>query len=102
MCTAPLGGRPRQRGISLYGAELPYNEGSSVTYSAEQIAAEVIRYNKVPTPKVWIEHYPPETTDGRAETFELVIFSSYEVMERAPYLGKTRLTVVSDLFIKLF
>ena len=74
-------------------SELPYNEGSSVTYSAEQIAAEVIRYNKVPTPKVWIEHYPPETTDGRAETFELVIFSSYEVMERAPYLGKTRLTV---------
>jgi hypothetical protein len=26
-------------------SELPYNEGSSVTYSAEQIAAEVIRYN---------------------------------------------------------
>ncbi len=74
-------------------SELPYNEGSSVTYSAEQIAAEVIRYNKVPTPKVWIEHYPPETTDGRVETLELVIFSSYEVMERAPYLGKTRLTV---------
>ncbi len=37
-------------------SELPYNEGSSVTYSAEQIAAEVIRYNKVPTPLVWIEH----------------------------------------------
>ena len=44
-------------------SELPYNEGSSVTYSAEQIAAEVIRYNKVPTPLVWIEHYPPETTN---------------------------------------
>ena len=31
-------------------SELPHNEGSSVTYSAEQIAAEVIRYNKVSTP----------------------------------------------------
>ena len=26
-------------------SKLLYNEGSSVTYSAEQIAAEVIRYN---------------------------------------------------------
>ena len=43
---------------------------------------------------VWIEHYPPETTNGRAEPFELVVFSSYELMERAPYLGKTRPTVV--------
>ena len=42
---------------------------------------------------MWIEHYPPETTNGRAESFELVIFSSYEVMEGAPCLGKTRLTV---------
>jgi len=42
---------------------------------------------------VWIEHYPPETTNGRAETFELVIFSSHEVKERAPYLGKTTLTI---------
>ena len=28
-----------------------------------------------------------------SETFDLVIFSSYEVKERAPYLGKPRLTV---------
>ena len=25
-----------------------------------------------------------------AETFELIVFSSYEVVERAPYLGETR------------
>jgi len=31
-------------------SELLYNEGSLVTYSAEQMAAEVVRYNKVPTP----------------------------------------------------
>jgi hypothetical protein len=73
-------------------SELPNNEGSSVTYSAEQIAAEVIRYHRLSAP-VWIEHYPTEATDGRAETFELVVFSSYEVKEKAPYLGETRLTI---------
>jgi len=73
-------------------SELPNNEGSSVTYSAHQIAAEVIRYHKLPIP-VWIEHYPREATDGASETFELVVFSSYEIRERAPYLGETRLTL---------
>ena len=34
-----------------------------------------------------------ETTDGASESFELVVFSSYEVKERAPYLGETRLTI---------
>ena len=36
---------------------------------------------------------PEEATNGWAETFELVIFSSYEVTERAQYLGETKLTV---------
>src|SRR5215218_7879029 len=71
-------------------SELPNNAGSSVTYSAHQIAAEVIRYNEFALPPVWIEHYPKESTGGGAETFELVVFSSYEVEERAPYLGETR------------
>ena len=35
----------------------------------------------LPVPLVWIEHYPPETTDGRAETFDLVVFGHYEVRE---------------------
>jgi hypothetical protein len=74
-------------------SELPNNEGSSVTYSANQIAAEVIRYQKLSSAPVWIEHYPKEATDGHSETFELVVFSSYEVKERAPYLGETRLTI---------
>jgi hypothetical protein len=38
---------------------------------------------------VWIEHWPEESTEGQ-ETFELVVFSSYKVEERAPYLGETR------------
>jgi hypothetical protein len=74
-------------------SELPSNEGSSVTYSAHQIAAEVIRYHKLASQPVWVEHYPKEATDGHSETFELVVFSSYEVKERAPYLGETRLTI---------
>jgi hypothetical protein len=71
-------------------SELPNNGGTSITYAAEQLAAEVIRSHKLPTPLVWVEHWPEESTDGGEETFELVVFSSYEVIERAPYLGETR------------
>ena len=74
-------------------SELPNNDGSSGTYSAHQIAAEVISYNEFALPPIWIEHYPPETTDGASETFEMVVFSSYEVTERAPYLGAAILTI---------
>jgi hypothetical protein len=70
-------------------SELPDNPGGSITNSAEVIAAGVIRSHELPTPLVWIEHWPNESTGG-AETFELVVFSSYEVEERAPYLGETR------------
>ena len=42
---------------------------------------------------VWIEHHPPIATDGDTETFDLVTFSGYEVRERGPYLGETRLTL---------
>ncbi len=71
-------------------SELPNNGGTSITYAAEQLAAEVIRSNTLPTPLVWIEHWPEESTGSGAETFELVVFSSYKVEERAPYLGETR------------
>jgi hypothetical protein len=53
------------------------------------IAAGVIQANELPTPLVWIEHWPEESTEGQ-ESFELVVFSGYEVVERAPYLGETR------------
>ncbi len=71
-------------------SELPNNPGGSVTNSAEVIAAAIIRNNELPTPLVWIEHWPKESTGGGAETFELVVFSSYEIEQRAPYLGETR------------
>jgi hypothetical protein len=70
-------------------SELPNNPGGSITDSAEVIAAGVIRANELPTPLVWIEHWPKESTGGQ-ETFDLVVFSSYKVEERAPYLGETR------------
>jgi hypothetical protein len=73
-------------------SEQPNNEGTSVTHSAHQLAAEVIRYHRLGLPPVWIEHYPKEAPDGNSESFELVVFSSYEVEERAPYLGETKLT----------
>ena len=70
-------------------SELPNNPGGSITNSTETIAAGVIRANELPTHLVWIEHWPEGTTEGY-ETFELVVFSSYKVEERAPYLGETR------------
>jgi hypothetical protein len=71
-------------------SELPNNPGGSITNSAETIAAEVIHANELSTSLVWIEHWPKESSDGGEETFELVVFSSYKVEERAPYLGETR------------
>ena len=71
-------------------SEVPNNPGGSITNSAEVIAAGVIQANELSTPLVWIEHRPEESTDAGEETFELVVFSSYEVEERAPYLGETR------------
>jgi hypothetical protein len=59
-----------------------------ITNSAGVVAAGVIHTNEESTPLVWIEQWPKESTGG-AETFELVVFSSYEVEERAPYLGET-------------
>jgi hypothetical protein len=35
-------------------------------------------------------NWPEESTNGGEGTFELVVFASYEVVERAPYLGETR------------
>ena len=80
MCDAPV----------VVCSELPNNPGGSITNSAGAIAAGVIRANELPTPLVWIEHWPEESTDGGGETFELVVFSGYEVEERAPYLGETK------------
>jgi hypothetical protein len=54
-------------------SELPTNEGSSISYAAEQLAAEVIRYHRLPAPVVWIETHPPLFTDGDTEIFDLAL-----------------------------
>jgi hypothetical protein len=99
------GGRPAHCRVRIYlpedmrdapvviCSEVFNNPGESITNSSEAIAAAVIRANELPTPLVWIEHWPKESTDGGEEVFELVVFSSYEVIERAPYLGETRVWI---------
>ena len=89
----PTRGRAGRAGGHLLGASLQRRFVSHLLCRAVSRGGDPLQQGAYP-PKVWIEHYPPETTDGRAESFELVIFSSYEVMEGAPCLGKTRLTVV--------
>ena len=96
------GGRPAHCRVRIYlpddvrdapavvCSEVPNNPGGSITNSAEVIAAGVIRADELPTPLVWIEHWHKESTVGGQETFDLVIFTSYEVEERAPFLGETR------------
>src|SRR3712207_7779485 len=53
-------------------SELSTNDSSSITYPAEQLAAEVIRYYRLPALVVWIGHHPPLSTDGSTPTFDLV------------------------------
>jgi hypothetical protein len=69
-------------------SEVPNNPGGSITNSAEVIAAGVIRANRLPTPLVWIEHWPEESTDGRVETFELVAFYGHEARRGRPISGR--------------
>ena len=69
-------------------SELPNNPGGSITNSSETIAAGVIRVNELPIPLVWVEHWHEKSTRREEETFELVVFSSYEVTEREPYVGE--------------
>ncbi len=61
----------------VIASELANNPGASITNAAEFLAAEIMRSHLLER-FVWIEHRPPESTDGRSETFELVVFAHYE------------------------
>ena len=39
-------------------SQLPDNDNTSVTNMAEYLVAEVIEEHALPTPLVWVEHYP--------------------------------------------
>jgi len=60
-------------------SQLPDNDNTSVTNMAEYLAAEVIEEHSLPTPPVWIEHYPEH--GGRIGEWSLVRFSSWEAEE---------------------
>ena len=60
-------------------SQLPDNTNTSVTNMAEYLAAEVIEEHGLPTPLVWIEHYPEH--EGKIGEWSLVRFSSWEVEE---------------------
>ena len=63
----------------IVATELPENENTSITNMAEYLAAEVIEGHCLPTPLVWIEHYPEH--EGEAGEWSLVRFSNWEVEE---------------------
>lgn len=55
-------------------SEMAENGGEGVTRAAEQIYESVTEAFRLINP-IWLEHHPPETTDGSTETVELVVFS---------------------------
>ena len=60
-------------------SQLPDNMNTSVTNMAEYLAAEVIEAHSLPTPLVWIEHYPEH--EGKPGEWSLVRFSSWQAEE---------------------
>ena len=79
--------------------ELANNPGMSVTNAVRRVAAEVIEAHLLPTPLVWIEHHPPQATGSHTETFEMVLFDSYEVREaRSSYLGDRAVEIGSPMW----
>jgi len=62
-------------------SELADNPGTSVTNAIEQLTAEVMDVHGLGRVPVFVEHYPPEATGGREETFDLVVFAHHEVRE---------------------
>ncbi|MDP9488529.1 MAG: hypothetical protein M3Q49_22550 [Actinomycetota bacterium] len=60
-------------------SQLPENSNTSVTNMAEYLAAEVIEACSLPTPLVWLEHYPEH--EGRVGEWSRVRFSSWEAEE---------------------
>ncbi|MDP9457824.1 MAG: hypothetical protein M3Q49_12685 [Actinomycetota bacterium] len=60
-------------------SQLPDNDNTSVTNMAEYLAAEVVEGHSLPTPLVWVEHYPEH--EGRIGEFSRVSFSSWKAEE---------------------
>ncbi len=44
-------------------------------------AAEIVRNHGLRDVPVFVEHHPPETTNGKTETFDLLVFAHEEVRQ---------------------
>ena len=55
------------------------SDTTSVTNMAKYLVAEVVEQQSLPTPLVWIEHYPEH--QGELGEYSLVRFSSWELTE---------------------
>ncbi len=80
------GGKCRIRIYREYGqvpmvicSQLPDNDNTSVTNMSEYVAAEVIEEHTLPTPLIWIEHYPEHR--GQLGEYSLVRFSHWQPEE---------------------
>lgn len=60
-------------------SQLPENGNTFVTNMTEYLAAEVVEEHSLPTPLVWVEHYPEH--EGAIGEWSLVEFSSWNVEE---------------------
>ena len=60
-------------------SQLPDNDNTSVTNLAEYLAAEVIEEHSLPTPMIWIEHYPEHEEDLRQ--YSLVAFFDWKLQK---------------------
>jgi hypothetical protein len=71
----------REEGLApvVICSQLPDNDNTSVTNIAEHLAAEVIEKQDLPTPLVWVEHYPEHK--GEMGEYSLVWFSSWELQK---------------------
>ncbi|MDP9437626.1 MAG: hypothetical protein M3P49_02615 [Actinomycetota bacterium] len=79
---------PERDAHVVVASEMPGNSGTSITNGAEVVAAEIAHAYRLPTPLVYIEHYPPSSTDESAETFDLVVFASWEQRQIARVPGE--------------
>jgi hypothetical protein len=60
-------------------SQLLDNTNTSITNMAEHLAAEIIREHALPTPLMWIEHYPEH--EGEIGEYSVVRFSDWEPVE---------------------
>jgi hypothetical protein len=57
-------------------SQLPDNDNTSLTNIAEYLAAEVIEGFRLPTPLVWVEHYPDH--EGEIGEYSLDMFAIWK------------------------